>query len=211
MTSKEMRLLREMNTFDYSQEQIKESIEKNDGKIIVRGVLQRADTLNANGRVYPKHILEREVRNYQKLVEERRATGELDHADDPVVNLQNVSHVITNIWMDEEGTVFGEVEVLDLMPQGKNLRSLIESGIKVGISSRALGSVEHSHEGDIVQDDLHFICWDFVSEPSTPGAWMMKEGKKYGPDILEKVFKREDRLWRAANDILSVHEHIKNS
>jgi len=205
-----MKLLQELTVFDYDQSQVKESIEKNNGKIIVRGVIQRADTLNANGRVYPRHVLEREIRNYLKLVDERRATGELDHADDPVVNLKNVSHVITKLWMEHDGTVMGEVEVLDQLPMGKILRGLIEAGIKVGISSRALGSVEHNGEGDVVQDDLHFICWDFVSEPSTPGAWMMREGKEYGPDILEKVFSREDRIWRAANDILSVHKSLKS-
>lgn len=204
-----MKLLKELTVFDYDADQIKESIEKNDGRIIVRGVIQRADTLNANGRIYPRHILEREVNNYQKLVEERRATGELDHADDPVVNLKNVSHVITNLWIESDGTVMGEVEVLDSLPMGKILRGLIEANIKVGISSRALGSVDHSQNGDIVQDDLHFICWDFVSEPSTPGAWMMKEGKEYGPDILDKVFTREDRIWRAANDIVNFHKTLK--
>lgn len=206
-----MKLLRELSIFDYDQNQVQESIDKNGGRIIVKGVLQRADTLNANGRIYPRNVLEREIRNYMKLVDERRATGELDHADDPVVNLKNVSHVITKMWMEADGTVMGEVEVLDKLPMGKTLRGLIESGIKVGISSRALGSVEHNGEGDIVQDDLHFICWDFVSEPSTPGAWMMKESREYGPEILEKVFTREDRIWRAANDILSVHRSLKTS
>lgn len=204
-----MKLLKELSVFDYNPNQVQESIEKNNGKIIVRGVIQRADTINANGRIYPRHILEREIRNYSKLVQERRATGELDHADDPVVNLKNVSHVITKLWMESDGTVMGEVEVLDQLPMGKILRGLIEAGIKVGISSRALGSVEHNGEGDIVQDDLHFICWDFVSEPSTPGAWMMKEGREYGPEILERVFSREDRIWRAANDILSVHKSFR--
>lgn len=206
-----MKLLKELSVFSYNPEQIKESLEKNNGRLIVRGVIQRADTVNANGRIYPRNILEREIKNYQLLVEERRATGELDHADDPVVNLKNVSHVITKIWMDEEGTVMGDVEILDNLPMGKILYGLFERGIKVGISSRALGSVDHSHEGDIVQDDLHFICWDFVSEPSTPGAWMMKEGKEYGPEVLDKIFKREDRLWRAANDVLSLHRFLKEN
>lgn len=205
-----MKLLKELSVFDVSQDQIQESIEKNNGKIIVRGVIQRADTINANGRIYPKYILEREIRNYMKLVNERRATGELDHADDPVVNLKNVSHVITKLWMENDGTVMGEVEILDQLPMGKILRGLIEARIKIGISSRALGSVEHNGEGDIVQDDLHFICWDFVSEPSTPGAWMMKEGREFGPEILQKVFKREDLIWRAANDVLLTHQKLNS-
>lgn len=199
-----------MTEFSYNEQQIKESLEKNNGRLVVRGVIQRADTLNQNGRIYPRDILEREVRNYQKLVAERRATGELDHADEPVVNLKNVSHVITNLWMENDGSVMAEVEVLDNLPMGKILYGLFERNIKVGISSRALGSVEHSHEGDIVQEDLHFICWDFVSEPSTPGAWMMKEGKEYGPEILDKIFTREDRLWRAANELADLHNRIKN-
>lgn len=203
-----MKLLKELSEFSYTEEQIKESIEKNNGRLIVRGVLQRSDTLNQNGRIYPREILEREIQNYQKLVRERRATGELDHADDPVVNLKNVSHVITNLWMENDGAVMGEVEILDNLPMGKILFGLFERGIKVGISSRALGSVEHSTEGDLVQDDLHFICWDFVSEPSTPGAWMMKEGKEYGPEILDRVFTREDRLWRAANELSSLHKKL---
>lgn len=205
-----MKLLQELTVFKYDAKQIKESIEENDGKIVVQGVIQRADTLNANGRVYPRHILEREINNYQKLVEERRATGELDHADDPVVNLKNVSHVITDLWMENDGTVMAKVEILDQLPMGKILRGLIEAGIQVGISSRALGSVDQTHEGDVVQDDLHFICWDFVSEPSTPGAWMMREGKEYGPEILDRVFTREDRIWRAANDIMMFHNADKD-
>ena len=203
-----MKLLKELTTFDYDTKLIAESIEKNNGKLIVKGVLQRSDTLNANGRRYPRHILEREINNYMKLVSERRATGELDHADDPVVNLKNVSHVITNLWLDNAGTVMGEVEILHKLPMGKILRELFEAEIMVGISSRALGSVEQTNDGDIVQDDLHFICWDFVSEPSTPGAWMMRESKEYGPDILDKVFTREDRIYRKANDIMVLHNNI---
>lgn len=205
-----MKLLKELTTFDYDTKLIAESIEKNGGKLIVTGVLQRADTLNANGRRYPRHILEREINNYMKLVNERRATGELDHADDPVVNLKNVSHVITNLWLDDEGTVMGEVEILDKLPMGKILREFFEAEIMVGISSRALGSVEHSNDGDIVQDDLHFICWDFVSEPSTPGAWMMRESKEYGPEILDRVFTREDRIYRAANSVVSLFKSTKD-
>lgn len=205
-----MKLLKELTTFDYDTKLIAESIEQNGGKLIVKGVLQRADTMNANGRRYPRHILEREIKNYMKLINERRATGELDHADDPVVNLKNVSHVITNMWLDTEGTVMGEVEILHKLPMGKILRELFEAEIMVGISSRALGSVEHSNDGDIVQDDLHFICWDFVSEPSTPGAWMMRESKEYGPEILDEVFTREDRIFRAANNVMSFHKSTKD-
>jgi hypothetical protein len=110
--------------------------------------------------------------------------------------------------MENNGTVMGEVEILDNLPMGKILFGLFERNIKVGISSRALGSVNNNHQGDIVQDDLHFICWDFVSEPSTPGAYMMKEEKEYDASILNKVFTREDRLFRAANEIAALHKEI---
>jgi hypothetical protein len=111
--------------------------------------------------------------------------------------------------MESDGAVMAEVEILDNLPMGKILYGLFERNIKVGISSRALGSVEHTSEGDVVQDDLHFICWDFVSEPSTNGAWMMKEGKEYSSDILKKVFSREDRIWRAANEISLLSSRLK--
>jgi hypothetical protein len=174
----------------------------------VKGILQRADVVNQNNRIYPREVLAREVDNYNKLVQERRATGELDHADQPIVNLKNVSHVITKIWM-EENDVYGEVEILDKLPMGKILRGYFESDIKVGISSRALGSITHTAQGDVVQDDLHFICWDFVSEPSTHGAWMMKEARDYDPEILREVFSRNDRLFRSANEIIELHKALR--
>jgi hypothetical protein len=201
-----MKLLKELSDFTYKQEDV---VKSKDGKLIVKGVIQRANTLNQNGRVYPRHILEPKIEAYKELVRERRATGELDHADEAVVNLKNVSHVITDIYMDAEGTVFGEVEVLDSLPMGKILRGLFESQIKVGISSRALGSVETSHEGDVVQDDLHFICWDFVSEPSTPGAWMMREAREYTKEEAKKIISKQQRVEFAIGQVLDFHKKIK--
>ena len=202
-----MKLIKEMTNFSATKEQIRESIEKN-GPLKLKGIIQRADTQNQNGRVYPRDILERELENYEKLVAERRAHGELDHADDPVVNLKNISHIITKIWMEEDGAVFGEVEVLDT-PNGRILKTLIEAQVTVGISSRALGSVIHDGDSDVVQDDLHFICWDFVSEPSTPGAFMFKEGKEIDPNVINKIFNREDRIDRLANELLSFDKELK--
>lgn len=203
-----MKLLKEWENFSATKEQIKESIEKNDGVLKLRGVIQRADVQNQNGRVYPREILERELENYNKLVKERRAHGELDHADDPVVNLQKISHIITEIEMDEDGTVYGEVEVLNT-PMGNILRSLIESQVTVGISSRALGSVTHDGRADVVGDDLHFICWDFVSEPSTPGAFMFKEAKEVDPRVVDQIFSREDRIDRLANELLALDKKLR--
>ena len=151
-----VKLLKELNDFTYDHEEVKKNIEAG-GPLIVTGVLQRSDTLNQNGRIYPRHILDPQIEHYKQLVEERRSVGELDHADEPVVNLQKASHVITEIWMEPDGVVKGKVEVLDT-PMGLILQTLIKSNIKVGISSRALGSVDESTDGDIVQDDLHLIC-----------------------------------------------------
>lgn len=196
-----MKLLKEFKEFNY--EIIKEdAVDGRPGKLFVKGVIQRADTLNQNGRIYPKDILFKEVENYRKVVHERRAMGELDHADDPVVNLKNVSHLITDIWSDDE-VVYGKIEILPT-PMGNIARNLIESNVKIGISSRALGSVRSRGDADIVQDDLHLICWDLVSEPSTPGAYMMREAKEVDPRILNKIFSKSDRLDRIANDILGI-------
>lgn len=195
-------LLKEYNFFEYDPETIKESMERNDGKLIVKGILQRADTLNQNGRIYPKPILERELENYQKLIRENRALGECDHADSPVVELKHVSHIIREAHL-EGNIVYGTVEILGT-PCGKIIQELVKSGVKVGISSRALGSVKRVGDHNIVQEDLQLICWDFVSEPSTPGAFMMTEGKVYDDNVLKTVFNKSDRIDRAVNDVLSV-------
>jgi hypothetical protein len=202
------RLLQEYSYFEYSVDTIKESRELHGGKLIVKGVLQRADTLNQNGRIYPRPILERELENYQKLIRENRALGECDHADSPVVELKHVSHVIRKAWMDGN-VLLGEVEILESQPMGKIIAGLIESGIKVGISSRALGSVKRVGENNVVQEDLQLICWDFVSEPSTPGAFMMAEGKVYDDNVLKRVFNKSDRIDRAVNEILSLNRNKK--
>lgn len=147
----------------------------NSGTVILTGKLQEANVRNGNGRTYPKSILEREIKKYQKMVEERRAMGELDHPDSSVVNLQNVSHLITDIWWDGNN-VMGKLEVLPT-PSGDILKSLVNSGVKMGISSRALGSVRQQQGQTIVEEDLQLICFDMVSEPSTPNAFMLKEHK----------------------------------
>jgi hypothetical protein len=191
-----MLLLKEFSTFEYKQEDVK----KEDGKLIVRGILQRADTLNQNGRIYPREILEREIMNYQKLIRENRALGECDHADSPVVELKHVSHVIRECHFEGD-VVYGTVEILPT-PCGSIVKALVESGIKVGISSRGVGSVSRRGDANIVQDDFQLICWDFVSEPSTPGAFMMTEA--INENTLKKVFTRSDRIDRIANEILSL-------
>ena len=179
---------------------IEESKRINNGKIIMKGILQKADTLNQNGRIYPMPILQREVRNYQKFIKENRALGECDHPESSVVELKNASHIVREAYM--EGDVcMGTVELLDT-PSGKILQSLVESGVTLGISSRGVGSTRRDGDYDVVQDDFQLICWDYVSEPSTPGAFMMREGKEISERDLRKHFKRSDRVDRIFNDIL---------
>ena len=197
----DLKLLNSYEVFDYTPDMIKESREKNNGKVVMRGILQKADTLNQNGRIYPMAVLEREVRNYQKFIAENRALGELDHPDSSVVNLKNVSHVIKEAYLDK-GVVYGSVELLDT-PSGKILQSLVESGVKLGISSRGVGSVKKQGDYHIVQDDFQLICWDYVSEPSTPGAFMLPEGRTINSNELRNIFNKSDRIDRIVNDILS--------
>ena len=192
-------LITECMNFEYDKSLIKEA--KESGRpLMMKGILQKAETLNQNGRVYPRPILEREIRNYQKFIKENRALGELDHPDSSVVELKNSSHIIREAYM-EGNIVYGTVEILNT-PAGKILQSLVESGVTLGISSRGVGSTRSQGDLQIVQDDFQLICWDFVSEPSTPGAFMMKENKQYNLQELKTIFNKSDRIDRIFNDIL---------
>jgi len=174
----------------------------NDGFLIFPAKLQEAESTNGNGRSYPKSVLLREIENYQKLVKENRALGECDHPDDSVINLKNASHMVNRIWWDGN-SVLGTVKVLKT-PSGDILRGLYESGVLFGFSSRAMGSLQEGTAPDgsqvqVVQDDLQLICFDAVSEPSAPGAWLMREGVE---NNLQQVFTKGDRINRALNEIL---------
>ena len=162
--------------FEVSPQQINEAMKENDGKLVVKGVLQRAEAKNQNGRVYPREILVRESKKYdENFVKQNRALGELDHPDSSVVNLQNVSHNVKEMHFEGDNLV-GTVEILTT-PSGNILKELFKNGIKLGISSRGLGSVEVVREsnGDTVSkvgDDFELIAFDFVSNPSTHGAFL---------------------------------------
>ena len=150
---------------------------KDNGAVFLVGVCQKAGQKNGNGRVYPKNVLAREVENYQQAIKENRALGELDHPDDSVINLKNASHLVKKMWWDGND-VYGKIQVLDT-PSGQVLRSLLNAGVKLGISSRGLGSVKESNGQTIVEEDFQLICFDMVSEPSTPGAYMnVSENKR---------------------------------
>jgi hypothetical protein len=166
------------------------------GALYLTGVMQKADELNGNGRIYPYKVLQREMKNYSKIIKERRALGELDHPEDSVVNLRNASHMVTDVWWDGE-SVMGKVKVLDT-PSGNILKSLVSSGVSLGISSRGLGSVHEDNNGaTVVEDDFQLICFDFVSEPSTSGAYM-----SVNESVEKKLFTKADRINRILNSIV---------
>jgi len=164
---------------------------RGDRNLVVQGVIQRADSKNQNGRVYPKDILAREVEKYiEGPVSENRALGELDHPESMVINLKNVSHNIKQLWWDGDD-LMGKVEVLPT-PSGNILKELFLNKITVGISSRGMGSVQSLGEGTVeVQDDFELLCWDFVSTPSTQGAFMTPTGlsEGYKPQYENKYTK----------------------
>lgn len=152
------------------------------------GKLQEAEVKNGNGRVYPKPILEREINKYiSGPVKSRCSTGELDHPDSSVINLSNISHIITKVWWDNND-VMGEIELLNT-PSGKIAQEIVLAGIPLGISSRAMGSVKQIGESVEVQDDLELLCWDLVSVPSTPQAYLQLKEGKMNSQILNKYQK----------------------
>jgi len=163
-------------------------------ELILAGRLQKADTKNGNGRIYPKKILQREVENYKKLVSEKRALGEIDHPESSVIELKNASHIVSFIEMRND-EVIGKLRILDT-PAGRIAKDLIRGGVKLGVSSRGLGSTKEQNGETIVQDDFQLICFDLVSEPSTTGAFLFKEHKNHN------IFTKSDRIYRALNDIL---------
>ena len=182
-------LLVDYTLFEISPQQINESLSKNGGRLVVSGVLQRAEAKNQNGRVYPKETLMREAKKYEDtFVQERRALGELDHPDSSVVNLNNVSHNVLGMnWTGDD--LVGTVEVLST-PAGNILKELFKSGIKLGISSRGMGSVkEVMREGGNtveVQPDFELIAFDFVSNPSTHGAFLSPVNESVHRVVTEK-------------------------
>ena len=188
-------------TFDITPEMINESMEKNNGRLMVKGVLQRADAKNQNGRVYPRNILMREAKKYADVnIKERRALGELDHPDSSIVNLNNVSHNVTEMHWDGNDLV-GTVEVLST-PSGNILKELFKCGIKLGISSRGLGSVKQLGEGEVqVQDDFELIAFDFVSNPSTHGAFLKPMNESVNPGLATNS--KYNKVNKLITDILT--------
>ena len=169
-------LLIEYIAFKPSPQSLKEGIRQTSKNLVVEGLVQRAEAKNQNGRVYPKQVLMREVDKYMKgPIAENRALGELDHPESSVINLKNACHNITELWWDGDD-LMGRIEVLPT-PSGNILKELFLNNITVGISSRGMGSVQPLGENTVeVQDDFELLCWDFVSTPSTQGAFMKPVG-----------------------------------
>lgn len=168
-------LLIETHQFNLSPQSITESRDKISGNPIVEGILATCEIKNGNGRYYKKELWEREIDKYMDMVRENRALGELDHPDSQIINLKNVSHNIKKIWWNGD-RVMGAIEILPT-PSGNILKALIENGIKVGVSSRGMGSLKQVGEVLEVQDDFELLCFDFVSTPSNPGSWMHPIGQ----------------------------------
>ena len=196
-------LLREYVDLNYDKNVVKEALEKK-VPIVVKAILQRADAKNQNNRIYPRAILEREVDNYRKAVLEGRATGECDHPDSSIVSLENVSHIIRDIGWDGND-VIGSLEVLNT-PKGKIIQSLMEAGVKIGISSRGVGETIRTNEGcDMVDESFMLVAFDLVSEPSTQNAWL-HEAKQITTDKIRQMVCKNDRINRIVNEILRLRK-----
>jgi hypothetical protein len=167
-----MALLCEYTELQYDRSILTEALDSSKPLVLKNVVLQRANTKNQNGRIYPREILMREANVYKKnFVAERRALGELDHPDSPVVNLKNVCCNVTDIWTDADD-VRGNIEILTT-PTGNIVRELIRNNIRLGVSSRGMGSVKNLGENTVeVQEDFSLVCFDIVSNPSTIGAFI---------------------------------------
>ena len=195
-------VLKEFMDLDYNDDLLTEEEKEGNRKgdhLILAGKIQMAEAKNGNNRVYPRDILEREIKNYEKLVRECRSLGELDHPDESVINLKNASHLITEVWWDGDN-VMGKVKILDT-PSGQIAKQLVKGGVQLGISSRGLGSTRQQGGVTMVEDDFQLICFDMVSDPSTPGAFMMTEAKE-----PTNIFTKADKINRTLNEILRRHK-----
>jgi hypothetical protein len=164
--------------------------------LIVEGILATAEVKNGNGRYYARDLWDREMKKYSELIKQRRAMGELDHPESQVINLKNVSHIISDYWWDGDN-VMGKIEILNT-PSGQNLEALIRNNVTVGVSSRGMGSLEQNGNVMEVQDDYELLCWDFVSTPSNPDSFMypLKE------NLNERMESRHNPNYSKVNSII---------
>lgn len=197
-----LKFIKEQSAFEYDRPLLEQHKLKN-GKYIMRGMFMQAEIINQNGRFYPRNILQRETQNAQKWIKERRFYGTLDHEDSNVVNLREVSHIITEMWMSDDNNVYGSVEVLET-PNGKILQTLIDNNIKIGISSRGIGETEHTGEYELVKE-YQIISLDAVADPSAPSCFLFKESKNLSRENyneIKKLFTKDDKIDKILNEIL---------
>ena len=166
---------------------------RSSGPMKIRGTFQRADEENNNKRIYPRSLLSRELDKLQEAVKERRLMGELDHPQHDSVKLNNVSHLITKLEM-KGNEVIGEAEVLNT-PAGQVVKALIEGGVKVGISSRGLGTLSEGDDGKrYVNEDFKLVTWDMVADPSTRGAYPGLTESTEIQNIIDDVLPRANKM-----------------
>lgn len=193
--NKNVYLISEFFEFKVDKNVLREADEKGGG-LYMTGVLQRADAVNRNGRIYPYDILKREATKYMELVENKTAGGELDHSSTAVVALSNVSHRVVDMWWQGKD-LYGRIRVAENTDAGRKLKGLLDCEFTLGISSRGVGSVKTVSGKDIVQDDFELVAFDIVSSPSTNGAYMFKEGVeqlKEGMILLNGSNKKQEAV-----------------
>ena len=149
---------------------ITEARENGKKGIFIEGIFMQTEKQNRNGRIYRKGIMEKELERYQALISEKRSLGELGHPPNPTINLNQVSHLITNLRF-EGNDVVGKAKILDT-PMGKIAQNFIEEGVRLGVSSRGLGSIKEVNGVNEVQDDFHLATVDIVADPSAPDAFV---------------------------------------
>jgi hypothetical protein len=160
--------------------------------LVVYVILQKYGILNRNGRIYPEHILKKQNELYQQLINSRGAVGECDHPTSSVISIDRISHNIIETWW-EGRTLMGKMEILMtpgfinygiVSTKGDEVANLLRNRIKIGVSSRGVGSLKEGKNGEqIVQEDFEIICWDIVTAPSTPDAWIFKNVEEAKPYV----------------------------
>ena len=191
-----MKLITEMNQ---DVKFLTEKKEDGTKSVYIEGIFMKAEKANRNGRMYGRGIMEREVQKYQELINEKRSLGELGHPPNPSINLNQVSHMITGLKF-EGNDIHGRAKILDT-PMGKIAKNFIEEGVRLGVSSRGLGSVKLNKEGiNEVQDDFHLATVDIVADPSAPDAFV--QGIMESADwILENGVWKAIQIEQAQNTI----------
>ena len=149
---------------------LEEKKEVGGSNLYIEGIFMQSDKQNKNGRMYPRGIMEKEVARYQDLIREKRSLGELGHPPNPTINLNQVSHLITELRMDGSN-VIGKAKILGT-PMGKIAENFIREGVSLGVSSRGVGSLKERNGINEVQDDFHLATVDIVADPSAPDAFV---------------------------------------